>query len=29
MALWWHPLFDTDPGHQWLRHVLARHYRRG
>jgi DNA-binding transcriptional LysR family regulator len=21
-ALWWNPVFDTDPGHRWLRGVL-------
>jgi DNA-binding transcriptional LysR family regulator len=22
LALWWHPDFDDDPGHQWLRELL-------
>ncbi|WP_280246075.1 LysR family transcriptional regulator [Nocardia abscessus] len=22
-AAWWHPMHDADPGHQWLRAVLA------
>lgn len=22
-ALWWNPLFDSDPGHQWLRTLLV------
>lgn len=22
-AFWWNPLYDSDPGHQWLRSVLA------
>ncbi|ROO88057.1 DNA-binding transcriptional LysR family regulator [Actinocorallia herbida] len=22
-ALWWHPIYDRDPGHAWLRNYLA------
>ncbi|MEU5093083.1 LysR family transcriptional regulator [Streptomyces sp. NPDC021356] len=22
-AFWWHPMYDTDPGHTWLRGLLA------
>jgi DNA-binding transcriptional LysR family regulator len=22
-ALWWHPAFDDDPGHRWLRRTIA------
>ncbi len=22
-ALWWHPMYDRDPGHCWLRQLFA------
>ena len=22
-ALWWHPMYDRDPGHRWLRQLFA------
>jgi DNA-binding transcriptional LysR family regulator len=22
-AMWWHPMYDTDPAHRWLRRLLA------
>jgi DNA-binding transcriptional LysR family regulator len=22
-ALWWHPMYDTDPAHRWLRGVVG------
>jgi hypothetical protein len=22
-ALWWHPMYDRDPGHRWLRQLFT------
>ncbi len=22
-AMWWHPMYDADPAHRWLRRLLA------
>jgi hypothetical protein len=23
-AMWWHPMYDDDPAHSWLREIVVR-----